>query len=108
MPRDSRIAASEAAAIPFPSEETTPPDTNTYLVIEKPGVGMRDDSRIPRAPQRADEKSRTTRAARRATTPACFTPRAYAPIAAALIDSARISSVSHALYAENSWVVLIV
>src|SRR5262245_25179451 len=58
MPRDSRIAASEAAAIPFPSEETTPPDTNTYLVIEKPGGGMRDDSRIPSAPQRADEKSR--------------------------------------------------
>jgi hypothetical protein len=33
MPRDSRIAAREAAAIPFPREETTPPDTNTYLAI---------------------------------------------------------------------------
>jgi hypothetical protein len=32
-PRDSRIAASEAAAIPFPKEETTPPVTKTYLVI---------------------------------------------------------------------------
>ena len=31
--RDSRIAAREAAAIPFPSEETTPPVTNTYLII---------------------------------------------------------------------------
>src|SRR5688572_20323892 len=33
MPRDSRIAAREAAAIPFPRLETTPPVTNTYLVI---------------------------------------------------------------------------
>src|SRR6185295_10803389 len=33
MLRDSRIAASEAAAIPFPRLETTPPVTNTYLVI---------------------------------------------------------------------------
>ena len=31
--RDSRIAAREAAAIPLPREETTPPVTNTYLVI---------------------------------------------------------------------------
>src|SRR5215470_18650034 len=41
MPRDSRRAAREAAAIPFPNEETTPPDTNTYLVIEKPEPGWR-------------------------------------------------------------------
>src|SRR5690606_10222250 len=32
-PRDSRIAASEAAAMPLPREETTPPVTNTYLVM---------------------------------------------------------------------------
>jgi len=32
-PRDSRIAANEAAAIPLPREETTPPVTNTNLVI---------------------------------------------------------------------------
>src|SRR5690606_3750794 len=32
-PRDSRMAASEAAAMPLPREETTPPVTNTYLVI---------------------------------------------------------------------------
>ena len=32
-PRDSRMAASEAAAIPFPRDETTPPVTNTNLVI---------------------------------------------------------------------------
>src|SRR5207342_719977 len=32
-PRDSRIAAREAAAIPLPREETTPPVTNTYFVI---------------------------------------------------------------------------
>jgi hypothetical protein len=34
MPRVSRIAAREAAAIPFPREETTPPVTNTYLVMD--------------------------------------------------------------------------
>ena len=44
MPRDSRIAASDAAAMPFPREETTPPETNTYLVIEEPGIGLTDDS----------------------------------------------------------------
>jgi hypothetical protein len=33
MPRYSRIAAREAAAIPFPRLETTPPVTNTYLVM---------------------------------------------------------------------------
>src|SRR5437899_7848851 len=33
MLRDSRIAAREAAAMPFPSEETTPPVTKTYLAI---------------------------------------------------------------------------
>src|SRR5687768_4846116 len=33
MPRDSSIAAREAAAMPLPSEETTPPVTKIYLVI---------------------------------------------------------------------------
>ena len=42
MPRDSRMAAREAAAIPFPREETTPPETNTYFVIEVYGAGMTD------------------------------------------------------------------
>src|SRR3954447_24175016 len=32
-PRDSRIAASDAAAMPLPSEDTTPPVTKTNLVI---------------------------------------------------------------------------
>src|SRR5450830_1095611 len=32
-PRLSRIAAREAAAIPLPREDTTPPVTNTNLVI---------------------------------------------------------------------------
>lgn len=32
-PRDSRMAAKEAAAMPLPREETTPPVTNTYLVM---------------------------------------------------------------------------
>jgi len=47
MPRDSRIAAREAAAIPFPREETTPPDTNTYFVIYERGARMVND--IPKA-----------------------------------------------------------
>jgi hypothetical protein len=33
MPRVSRIAAREAAAMPFPKEDTTPPVTNTYFVM---------------------------------------------------------------------------
>src|SRR5438067_10398904 len=33
MPREARIAARDEAAIPFPSEETTPPVTNTNLVM---------------------------------------------------------------------------
>src|SRR5215213_10254499 len=32
-PRDSRIAASDAAAMPLPSEDTTPPVTKTNLVM---------------------------------------------------------------------------
>ncbi|GAA5233745.1 hypothetical protein GCM10025795_20090 [Verticiella sediminum] len=32
-PRDSRIAPRDAAAMPLPREDTTPPVTNTYLVI---------------------------------------------------------------------------
>ena len=35
-PRDSSIAAREAAAIPLPREETTPPVTNTNFVILNP------------------------------------------------------------------------
>jgi hypothetical protein len=34
MPRDSSIAPKLAAAMPLPREETTPPVTNTYLVIK--------------------------------------------------------------------------
>ena len=33
MPREARIAASDAAAMPFPREETTPPVTKTNLVM---------------------------------------------------------------------------
>ena len=32
-PLDSRIAPREAAAIPFPKEETTPPVIKMYLVL---------------------------------------------------------------------------
>src|SRR5688572_424721 len=37
--RDSRIAAREAAAMPLPREETTPPVTKTYLVMTDPRDG---------------------------------------------------------------------
>src|SRR6476619_1515563 len=33
MPREVRIAARDAAAMPFPKEETTPPVTKTNLVM---------------------------------------------------------------------------
>jgi hypothetical protein len=39
MPRVSRIAAREAAAMPFPREETTPPVTNTYFVMDSYDTG---------------------------------------------------------------------
>src|SRR5215208_4709541 len=42
MPRDSRIAARDAAAMPLPREETTPPVTNTYFAIYPARVGMED------------------------------------------------------------------
>src|SRR4051812_37103980 len=51
MLRDSRIAAREAAAMPFPREETTPPVTNTYLVIYPRRVGMEEVTRNLSAPQ---------------------------------------------------------
>jgi hypothetical protein len=40
MLRDSRIAAREAAAMPFPNEETTPPVTKTYFAIYPSHAGM--------------------------------------------------------------------
>src|SRR5690349_7336004 len=48
-PREVRIAASDAAAMPFPSEETTPPVTNTNLVIGWPvqEIGILPDAREP-------------------------------------------------------------
>src|SRR4051812_10699419 len=46
MPRDSRIAAREAAAMPFPREETTPPVTKTYFVIYPRRVGMEEFTTI--------------------------------------------------------------
>src|SRR5690348_3194297 len=41
MLRDSRIAARDAAAIPLPREDTTPPVTKTYFAIYLACVGMR-------------------------------------------------------------------
>src|SRR5688572_5796438 len=51
MMRDSRIAAREAAAMPFPREETTPPVTKTYLVIYPARVGMEEFTGTRPAPQ---------------------------------------------------------
>ncbi len=34
-PRDSRIDANDALAIPFPKDETTPPVMNMYFVAMK-------------------------------------------------------------------------
>src|SRR3954454_14626068 len=39
-PRDSRIAAREAEAIPLPREDTTPPVTKTNLVMSGSEVGV--------------------------------------------------------------------
>src|SRR6266568_564874 len=36
MPRDSRMAPREAAAMPFPRLETTPPVTKMYFVMQRP------------------------------------------------------------------------
>ena len=44
-PRPSRMAPSEAAAMPFPNEETTPPVTNTNLVMRSPPSGETGDAR---------------------------------------------------------------
>src|SRR5688500_2059613 len=46
MPRDSRIAARDAAAMPLPREETTPPVTKTYLVIYFGRVGMEESTGV--------------------------------------------------------------
>src|SRR3954466_8111726 len=46
MLRDSRIAARDAAAIPLPREETTPPVTKTYFAIYPARVGMEESTGI--------------------------------------------------------------
>ena len=55
MPREARIAASDAAAMPFPREETTPPVTNTNLVM---GDKFR---KFPFYPNRSSAHKRCTR-----------------------------------------------
>src|SRR5260370_20331247 len=57
MLRDSRIAAREAAAMPFPREETTPPVTKTYLVIYLARVGMEEFTRKRRSQRDAKLRS---------------------------------------------------
>src|SRR5712692_3609913 len=57
MLRDSRIAAREAAAMPFPREETTPPVTKTYLVITLAHGGMEESTRKRRSQRDAKLRS---------------------------------------------------
>ena len=52
MPREARIAASDAAAMPFPSEETTPPVTKTNLVM---GDKSRKFAFYPMTPRLAND-----------------------------------------------------
>jgi hypothetical protein len=51
-PRASRIAANDAAAIPLPNEETTPPVTNTNLVIYLENSNLTDATRMSHPNQR--------------------------------------------------------
>src|SRR5512135_1696963 len=63
-PREARIAASDAAAMPFPREETTPPVTNTNLVMGgqfRKLVFYRNRRRVPSA---SDLQSRSDARAR--------------------------------------------
>src|SRR5690606_5295415 len=39
-PRDSRIAARDADAMPLPKEDTTPPVTNTNLVMSRASLSL--------------------------------------------------------------------
>src|ERR1700716_2645725 len=68
-PRDSRIAAREAAAIPLPREDTTPPVTNRNLVIADGAERhMREIRIIPqtfRTPDQASAFSHCQRNCRR-------------------------------------------
>src|SRR5882672_1388671 len=57
MPRNSRIAAREAAAMPFPREETTPPVTKTYFVIYPRRVGMEQFTGYAPAPLRSPARN---------------------------------------------------
>src|SRR5260221_3946761 len=54
IPRDSRIAARDAAAMPFPREETTPPVTKTYLLITLAHGGMEEFTRKPNSQRDAE------------------------------------------------------
>ena len=68
-PRDARIAASDAAAMPFPSEETTPPVTKTNLVMASQVPEIRilpEPSAPPRESRRASTRPRAIRSESRA------------------------------------------
>src|SRR6185503_18191094 len=62
-PREVRIAASDAAAMPFPSEETTPPVTNTNLVIgwPVPEIGILPECGLARNARAAKSRGRDAR-----------------------------------------------
>src|ERR1700745_2800105 len=74
MLRDSRIAAREAAAMPFPREETTPPVTKTYLVIHDLRAGNLNSTGEPvsmdnRAGSLGHRRVKSRHEGRRATLP---------------------------------------
>ena len=46
-PRDSNKAAKDAAAMPLPKDDTTPPVTNTYFVILSPELPHIESEIIP-------------------------------------------------------------
>src|SRR5207342_1016149 len=70
-PRASRMAASEAAAMPLPSEETTPPVTKMSRVMGEPAAGKPHFTGWRPAPRASGEKGakKATRKARRAAFP---------------------------------------
>src|SRR3954469_23647175 len=80
MLRDSRIAAREAAAMPFPREETTPPVTKTYFAIYLGRVGMEQFTRKLKAqpgtrPRFSRARPRASRPGAILSAPAPFRPR---------------------------------
>src|SRR5918999_401750 len=84
MPRDSRIAARDAAAMPLPREETTPPVTKTYLVIYLARVNPLDGNAAPQCTASLQDarRSRLTRKTKSENWVSGCTPCSVAALAA--------------------------